>query len=230
MSTPGSRFSRRHADGAQLAGLDLAFVFAEARNAGGDLAAEDRRQRLAAAGERNVVDLLGVGADRAGEQRRHHVVDAAGRAAGEGHLGDVGLDGCGEILRRLDRRIRRHHDDLDFLGEPRDRRHLVERHRRLVHGERADHDEAVDHQLVAVALGAVDELRDADAAAGAGDVGDLDAADDLGGDQRLLHRARGLIPAAAGRGRRHDLELELLREGRAAAASVSATTAPNRRV
>src|SRR4029434_9590304 len=69
-------------------------------------------------------------------------------------------------------------------------------------------------QLVAVALGAVDKLRDADAAAGACHVGDLDAARDLGGDQRLLHRACGLIPSTAGRGGRHDLELKLLREGR----------------
>ena len=131
------------------------------------------------------------------------------------------FDGGGKILRRLDRRIRRHHDHLDLLGEARDRRHLFERHRRFVHGERAHHDEAVDHQLVAVALGAVDELRDADAAAGAGHVGDLDAAGDLGGDQRLLHRACGLIPSAAGRGGRHDLELELLREGRRAWPQVS---------
>ena len=86
--------------------------------------------------------------------------------------------------------------------------------RRLVHQERADHDEAVDHQLVAVALGAVDELRDADAAAGAGDVGDLRrSCASFGGDQRLLHRARGLVPAAAGRGRRHDLEFHLGERG-----------------
>ena len=119
-------------------------------------------------------------------------------------------------MRVLDRRIRRHDDDLGFLGEARDRRHLVERHRRLVHQERADHDEAVDHELVAVALRAVDELREADGAAGARDVGHLHALRDLGGDKRLLHRARGLVPAAAGRGGRHDLEFKLLREGRAA--------------
>jgi hypothetical protein len=101
----------------------------------------------------------------------------------------------------------------------------------FVHGERADHDEAVHHQLVAVALGAVDELRDADAAAGACHVRHLDAAGDLGGDQRLLHRACGLIPTAAGCGGRHDLELELLREGRCCGLQASARrTAPNRRV
>ncbi len=142
------------------------------------------------------------------------MIDAAGRAAGKRDLGDVGLHGSGKILRRLDRRIRRYHDHLDFFGKARDRRHLIERHRRFVHGERAHHDKTVHHHLVAIALGAVDELRDADAAAGAGHVGDLDAAGDLGGDQRLLHRAGGLIPSAAGCGGRHDLELELLREGR----------------
>ena len=144
------------------------------------------------------------------------MVNPAGRAAGKRDLCDVGLHGGGEILCRLDRRIRRHHDHLDLLGEARDRRHLFERHRRFVHGERAHHDEAVDHQLVAVALGAVDELRDADAATGAGDIRHLDAARDLGGDQRLLHRARGLIPSAAGGRGRHDLQLELLRKGRRA--------------
>ena len=119
-------------------------------------------------------------------------------------------------LRRLDRRIRRHDDHLRFLGQARDRRDLIERDRRLVRGDRADHDEAVDHQLVAVALGAVDELGEADGAAGAGHVGHLHVLAMPGGDQRLLHGARGLVPAAARRRRRHDLEFELLRQRRTA--------------
>ncbi|MEY9741846.1 hypothetical protein ABIF65_001220 [Bradyrhizobium japonicum] len=59
----------------------------------------------------------------------------------------------------------------------------------------------------------IDELRDADAAAGAGNVDDLHAARHARGHQRLLHRARGLVPATARGRRRHQLELELLGEG-----------------
>ena len=225
----GQPVFRGDADGAQLAGLDLPFIFAEARNARSDLGAEDGRQRFAAAGERDVVDLLCVRADRAGEQCRHHVVDAAGRAAGESDFCDVGFHRRGQILRGLDRRARRHHDDLDLLGEARDRRHLLERDRRFVHGERAHHDEAVHHQLVAVALGAIDELRDANAAAGARNVGHLHAARDFGSDEGLLHRPGGRShppPGAAG----------AITFSSSCCANegprrrVSATTAPNKRL
>jgi hypothetical protein len=65
-----------------------------------------------------------------------------------------------------------------------------------------DHDGPHRHELVGVALVA-DELRDADRASGAADVVDLDRdVDPVGHD--LLQRARGLVPAAAGVGRRHD--------------------------
>ena len=57
-------------------------------------------------------------------------------------------------------------------------------------------------------------LRDAHAAAGARDVGDLDAARDTGGNQRLLHRTRGLVPSAAGCCGSHQLEFERLGERR----------------
>ena len=53
---------RGDADQAQLAGLDLAFELAVAGNADRDLAAEDGRERFAAARERDVVDLGRVGA------------------------------------------------------------------------------------------------------------------------------------------------------------------------
>ena len=56
-STPASRSSPETASSAQLAGLDLAGELAVAGDADGHLAAEDRRQRLAAAGEGDVVDL-----------------------------------------------------------------------------------------------------------------------------------------------------------------------------
>ena len=53
----GQPLRRGHADGAQLAGLDLPFVLALAGDAGGDLAAENGGERLAAARERHIVDL-----------------------------------------------------------------------------------------------------------------------------------------------------------------------------
>ncbi len=113
----------------------------------------------------------------------------------------------------LDRRIRRHDDDQRLGGQPGDRRGLGQVDRRLVEQDGADHDEAVDHQLVSVALGA-DQLGEADRAAGAGDVGDLHALGDAGRGQRLLHRAGRAVPAAAGRGRSHDLQFHLGEGGR----------------
>ena len=117
-STPGRRCGERHADGAQLAGLDLAFVFAVAGNAGGDLAAEDRGERLAAAGERHVVDL----------RRRRAPAAPTNSAAmmwstppaeppAKVTLRDVLLHRRGEVLGVLDRRIRRHDDDLRLFGQ-----------------------------------------------------------------------------------------------------------------
>ena len=83
-------------------------------------------------------------------------------------LATSALQRVGEILRVLIGEFAGTTMTRSLVGEPRDRRHLVEVDRRLVGQDRADHDEAVHHQLVAVALGAVDELRDADGAAGAG--------------------------------------------------------------
>ena len=74
---------------------------------------------------------------------------------------------------------------------------------RLVGDDGADHDHAGDHQRIALAVPLVDELRQADRAAGAADVGDLRAGDQLLAAQHLLHGARRLVPAAAGR-RRHE--------------------------
>jgi hypothetical protein len=73
----------------------------------------------------------------------------------------------------------------------------------------ADHHEAVDHELVAVTLRAVDELREPDGPARTGNVDHLRAFHELLGRERLLHRAGGLVPAAAGGGRRDDLQLQL---------------------
>ena len=65
------------------------------------------------------------------------------------------------------------------------------------------------------ALGA-DESREADRAGRAGNVLDRRGVDDAGALQRLLHHARGLIPAAAGRGRGDEAQVlvDRLRGGR----------------
>ena len=76
---------------AQLAGLDLAQPFADAADAGGHVAAHDRRQRFAAAGERHVVELGRIGARGLRDQAGQDVVGAAGRAAAPGDRADVGL-------------------------------------------------------------------------------------------------------------------------------------------
>ena len=99
---------------------------------------------------------------------------------------------------------RRHDDRLLLAGQPRDRRHHGQVDRRGVGQDRADHDVAADDQLPRVALGLVDELGEADGAAGAGDVGHLHVAGDAVLLQHRLHGARGLVPAAARRRRRHD--------------------------
>ena len=52
---------------------------------------------------------------------------------------------------------------------------LLERHRRLVRQDAADHDRAHHHHGVVVALRGADELGEADGAAGAALVGDLGA-------------------------------------------------------
>ena len=97
-STPGSRSSPETASSAQLARLDLARELAVAGDADRHLAAEDRRQRLAAAGEGDVVDLGRIDADRLGDQPGGDVVGAAGRAAGPGDRARVGLQRRDEVV------------------------------------------------------------------------------------------------------------------------------------
>src|SRR5690606_907521 len=59
-------------------------------------------------------------------------------------------------------------------------------------------------QGIGIALFLIDELRDADGAAGTRNVGHLHVAGNTFGGQRLLHDAGGLVPAAAGGRRSHD--------------------------
>ena len=70
-----------------------------------------------------------------------------------------------------------------------------------------DHDEAVDQKRVAVARVLLGELRQPDGAAGARHVLDRHLLDDAAALHHFLQRPRGLVPAAAGIGRRDDLQL-----------------------
>ena len=169
---------RRPGDGqrAQLARLDLVLPLADTGDAGRDLAAEDGRQRLAAAGEGDVVDLRRVDARPPGRSGRR---------------------GCGRC-RRPSRRPRRSRSGSAWKAAIRSssvwysesagttitsnsavRLEIgvvcVERHRRLVGGDGADHHQTHHHQVVVVAGLVVDELGEADRAAGPLDVEDLDA-------------------------------------------------------
>ena len=78
-----------------------------------------------------------------------------------------------------------------------------------------EHDEARHEQRVAVAALRPDEARETDRAGGAGNVLDDRRFDDARLLHRQLHRARRLIPAAAGSRWSHDAQLlvEGLREG-----------------
>src|SRR6185436_4104696 len=97
---------RRLRERAHLAGLDLLGELAQARHARGDVAAEDRGDRLAAALERHVVDLRRLDADVLGDEPDQDVVGAAGRAAAPGHLAGVVLERPDEVGHRLVRRVR----------------------------------------------------------------------------------------------------------------------------
>jgi hypothetical protein len=80
-----------------------------------------------------------------------------------------------------------------------------------VHDDATEHDEPGDHHRVAVATLGTDEARQSDRSRRAGDVVDRHDTHEARLLQRMLHRARRLIPSAAGCGRRHDPQfLELL--------------------
>ncbi len=92
-------------------------------------------------------------------------------------------------------------DHFVLAGEAGDRRDGVERDRRLVGEDGADHDVAADHEAGRVAVGFLRELGEADGAAGAGYVDDLHVARHALGGHGFLQGARCLVPAAAGGGR-----------------------------
>ncbi len=132
MSTPGSRSSEERASARSLPAFDLRAELAVAGDADGDVAAQDRGQRLAAARVGDVVELGEVGADRLHDQPGDDVVGAADRSAAPGDRTRIGLQRGDEVVERLDRRVDRNDDDLELADDAGERRDLVEGNRRLV--------------------------------------------------------------------------------------------------
>jgi hypothetical protein len=91
-------------------------------------------------------------------------------------------------------------NEVSGLSVGTQRGHLIQGHGRLVGHDGADHDLAADQQRRSALLGG-DELGETDGAAGAGNVGHLDAAGEVELLEDLLHGAGVLVPAAAGAGR-----------------------------
>ena len=106
---------------------------------------------------------------------------------------------------RLHVGIRRHDHQAVFAQQQGERMRVVERDRRLVRQDRADGRDA-DREQTGARLLRRDELGEADGAAGARNVDDLDALGEAALLKRLLHGPRRLIEAAARVGRRDDLE------------------------
>ncbi len=163
----------------------------------GQLAAKDRGERRAAAGERDVVDARRRQADLFGEQPHQQIVGAAGRSAAPRHAAGILLERVDQIVERSIRARRGNDDHFVFAGEARDRRGVGERDRRAVDDHAAHHHQPGDQQRARIAALALDESREADGAGGAGDVVDLHA--DAGLD---LRRARAASRARSDPSRR----------------------------
>ena len=123
-SMPGTRSARRDGQHAQPAGRDLSAELAVAADPGGQLSAEQRGQRFAAAGERHVVDeRLGGTPHRLGDQPDQQVIGAAGRSAAPRDAAGTRRRTRRSDLRSVaDGRRRRDGDHLELAGQPRDRR------------------------------------------------------------------------------------------------------------
>ena len=134
-SSAGQPLGARDGEHAQRAGLDLRRELRQAVDAHRHLAAEDRRHRLAAARERDVVDAPRRHADGVGDQAGQDLIAAAGRSAAP-------RDRFGprrtrrQVAQRAERRCRGHDDDLVLAGEPRDRRDVAQRDRRSMRDDR----------------------------------------------------------------------------------------------
>ncbi len=132
-----------------------------------------------------------------GDKACENVIGAAGRTAAKGNRTRISLELGHEIGQRLELRGSRNDDHFIFAGEARNRRRHVERDRRLVGEDGAHHDEAVDHQHIALALFLVDQLGEPDGAAGARNILNRAALGAQAGHD-FRKRARRLVPAAAG--------------------------------
>jgi hypothetical protein len=132
------------------------------------------------------------------------MVGTAGRAATPGYSARILLQRFDEISHRLQRRIRRNDDGFIFAGQAGDRGDVIERYRRLVGEDGADHDVATDDQGIGIAGRLAGELGKTDRAAGAGHVLNLDVAGNAFGLHHRLDRAGRLVPAAARIGRCDD--------------------------
>ena len=205
-SMPAHARGRRDREHAQLAGGDLSGELRVAADRRRELSAEHRGERGAAAGERDVVDARCRQSDLFGQQPHQQIVGAARRSAAPRHAAGILLERGDQIAERSIRARRGHDDDFVFAGEARDRRGVGERDRRAVEDHAAHHHQAGDQQRAGIAALALDEARQADRAGGAGHVVDLHADAGLDLREHALHRARGLIPAAARRRRRGDHE------------------------
>ena len=126
-------------------------------------------------------------------------------------LTDVGsaLYFVDQVLEGLQRRVGLDHDHFLLGGQGGDRRGVGDRDLGLVQGQRADHHQAGDHQRVRVLAVLGDQLGDADRAAGAGHVDHRDgpAGQELVLLDHVLHLPGGQVPATAGGGRHHDLDV-----------------------
>ena len=117
---------------------------------------------FAAAGERDVVDAARRDADGVGDQAGQDLIAAAGRpSAPRDRLRSLPKR-ANQVVQRPERRRRRHVNHFVLARQPRNRRDVVQRHRRLLGDDRAEHDEAGDQQRVAIAAFGADETREAD--------------------------------------------------------------------
>ena len=164
--TVGARDGQR----AQRAGLHVRRELGKAVDADGDLAADNRRERLAAAGERDVVDATWRHAHGFGHQAGEHLIASAGRPPAPRDRFGTLLEYGDEVGQRAKRRRGWHRDHLVLAGQPRDRCDVPQRHRRAVHHDAAEHDEARHHHRVAAATLGADEPGEADRARRSWDV------------------------------------------------------------
>lgn len=156
-------------DGAPVQQFDIQALFADA----GRIDALDPfgcRDGDGAQGARR--DLFGKlaparDARRLCDQAGQHVIAATRAAARPGHRAGIGLQLCHKIVKRGDVRRGGHDDGQVFAGQARDERDHVQTDGRVVGEDRADHHHAAGHQGVSFAAVRVDELRQADGAAGA---------------------------------------------------------------